>query len=443
MKGATDIVKSKLVLTAIVLIILNSCATSHQLDGYWIGSMKMNGKTVDIIIDINGGNGSFSSKDLMILAEPIDNMESKSGNIGFTVNLDAPMMFEGILQNGNIDGMVHIQGGPPNLKIEYQLSRKARRPAQLYSIENISIKSNGVTLSAQVFTPQTGKLHPALVLLHGSSTNLKNQYAFDADYFANLGFEVLIFDKRGNGQSTGNIETARYSDLVDDAIACLETMKQRKSVDPGKIGLWGYSQGAMLLPRVASRTAIPSFLIAKSPEINGTTEAGAYSDSLRLINSRNSSEDGHIAAESHRQVEKMIRDGNSNKEVEAFIHQNALQHGFMDRTGLYGGIVISKEAFEGLYWKGRVEKFSSYWQNIKIPTLALFGEDDEYVNAKSNEAMIRSFKNSSIETKVFSRANHSLKRAFNPAKDPDIDWPRAIDGYLNFVRNWVAREVGI
>ena len=211
------------------------------------------------------------------------------------------------------------------MKINFSLVKKSDKlPSKAYSIEKLSVKSKSVNLSAEIYKPATNILHPAMVLLHGSTTSLKKQYSFYANFFANIGFEVLIFDKRGNGESTGNYSTTSYDDLVDDVISCLMVLKNSKTVDTTKIGLWGFSQGATLLPYIMTKTNIPSFLIAKSPEVYSVSEAGAFSDSLRIVNMGNSPANGHIVAESHRQVEKMIQNGSNYKEIESYINQNAV-----------------------------------------------------------------------------------------------------------------------
>lgn len=434
--------KAYLIVLGIALMVLSCGSTFKPVTGYWIGTMETNGKTVDISLDLNSGEKLFSSKDLMLSETPIRNLKMNNQDISFSVNLDVVMVFKGTLKDKRIQGAVSMQGGPPNLEISFKLEMKSQMtPVKFYTIEKLTIKSNDVKLSAEIYKPKTDTPHPALVLLHGSTTSLKGHYTFYADFFANLGLEVLIFDKRGNGESTGNYTTSNYNHLVDDAIACLETMKNRESIDKHKIGLWGFSQGAMLLPVVAAKTDIPSFLIAKSPEVVSVTEAGAYSDRLRVINSGNTPADGDIAAQSHRIVERMILNGSSYKEVQHFIEQNARKYPFMNQTGLYGNISIDKDEFEGYYWKGRVVNFRSPWKNLTIPTLVLFGEDDAFVDAVTNARIIQGFKNDNIQIKMFQRASHNLKKTINPAKYRDFDWPRVIERYTDFVEWWLHNEL--
>jgi uncharacterized protein len=277
--------------------------------------------------------------------------------------------------------------------------------------------------------------------LQGSSRHPKTVSAYDADFFARLGFEVLIFDKRGVGASTGNPRSATYDDLATDAAACVDVLHERRTVDRTRIGLWGHSQGAMLLPLVLTRTAVPRFLIAKSPEVEGETEAAAYADGVRVMRAGGSVANANLVAESHKRVQALIRAGSDRIAVEAFIRQNARQYPFMNQTGLYGDITIDQEEFDGLYWKGRARDFRALWATVRVPTLALFGEDDEFIDPVKNLSLLAGLGGARVTTKLFPRADHNLKKAFNPVKYPDIDWPRRIDASYEFVTQWLNANV--
>jgi uncharacterized protein len=432
----------KIIAFLAVFSTLTACRHQAPITGYWKGSMGMNGRSVDLAADFGPSSAALSSDDLMLFEVPIDRVKAGKEGISFTSNFDAEALFEGTMEAGHMAGLVHLQGVPSSMKVTFALARKSEAaPEKTYRIEPHTLQSRGATLAAEIYRPKSGKPHPALALLHGSTTSLMRQYTYYADFFAGLGFEVLIFDKRGNGQSTGDYATASFDDLVTDAITCLAALRARESVDKSRIGLWGFSQGAMLLPMVAARTEIPAFLIAVSPETRSTTEAAAFSDAKRLASSGLPAADGQIAAESHRAVERMIRAGSRPAEVESYIRQNAKKHAFMDQTGLSGNIAIGEGEFHGYYWKGRTQLFFPYWMKLNLPVLAVFGEDDDFVDAASNEKRIQELHNDKITTKVFIRANHSLRKAINPAKYPDFDWPRVADGYLEFVKSWLEREV--
>jgi pimeloyl-ACP methyl ester carboxylesterase len=421
-------------------ILLKSCANSETITGYWTGTMEVNGNTADFSLDLN--DSTISSRDNMFLKQRIQNLSFKNDILRFSyITDDANLSFEGVVDSNNIKGHLKIQGMPPEIAIHFNLSKQSdTSPSENYTIEKLTISSKGANISAEIYKPKTNSLHPALVLLYGSGDYTKSWLAFDADFFAKQGIEVLIYDKRGSGKSTGNRITATYENLAEDAIACLEILNQRETVDKSKIGLWGLSQGAMLLPFIASKTDIPSFLIAIAPEVYGAYEAAAFSDSLRVINGGYSSEEGHFAAESHRKVAKMIRNGSDYKEVLNFINNNAQKYPFMNLTGLHDRVVIDKEIFKGYYWSGRKYNFYNYWKNLDIETLCVFGEDDSYVDAIRNVNTLNSFNNTKIETKLFSGANHILKKTPNFRDFSEFDFPRVKEGYLEFVRQWIENE---
>jgi len=425
----------------IILFLMNGCADSETVTGYWTGVIEMNGKKVDLALELNSEGQTFSSYDLMLINQPISDLKITNTNISFSLLLDIELHFKGERKNNEIKGTVEMQNGPPNMNMTFDLTKQPKTPDKPYSVENMTIKSKDVVLVADYYKQKANGKFPAIVLLHGSSTNLKSDYLYDADYFAKQGFEVLIFDKRGNGESTGEYFTSGYDEIIDDAIACLEFLSKKESVDKSKIGLWGYSQGAMLLPRIASKTDIPMFLIAKSPEITSVTEAAAFSDSLRVVNLNGSNLNGQIAAESHREVERMIRNGEDYKSIEEFIHQNAQKYPFMNQTGLHDRININEREFNGFYWKGRTENFYSYWKNLNLPTLVLFGERDSFVDAKRNTSILKNLNNENIEIILFPKANHVLKKSFDPAVDTEFDFPRLTEGYSEKVEKWIEKEI--
>ena len=439
----TKITEMKNISMVFVLLIFTCSCNSQSISGYWTGTMEVNGNTADFSLDLN--DSTISSSDNMFMKQRIQNLSLKNNILRFSyIPTDANMAFEGILDKHNIRGAVKItrmREMPPEIKMSFNLSKQSdTSPPKKYAIEKLTVASNGANISVEIYKPKKESIHPAILLLHGSGGVTKNGKAFYADYFVKQGFEVLIYDKRGSGQSTGNRITATYENLAEDAIACLEILNKRETVDKNKIGLWAISQGGMLLPFIASKTDIPSFMIAISPAFSAY-EAAAFSDSLRVVSRDYSSEDGYIAAESHRKVAEMIRNGSDYKEVLNFINNNAQKYPFMNLTGLHDRVVINKENFEGLYWSGRKYNFYNYWKKLDVKTLCVFGEDDRYVDPIKTSKAIKSIKNNKIEIKIFSGANHAMKKTVNFKDFSEFDFPRVKEGYLEFVSQWIENEI--
>ena len=106
----------------------------------------------------------------------------------------------------------------------------------LFGGEEITFRNGEVTLSGTLITPDTGRSHPAVVLLHGSGA--LNRYSFGPfpDFFLSRGYAVLVYDKRGTGNSNGNLEKATFDDLAADGRAAVHFLKGRKGIT--QIGLW-------------------------------------------------------------------------------------------------------------------------------------------------------------------------------------------------------------
>jgi hypothetical protein len=56
-------------------------------------------------------------------------------------------------------------------------------------------------------------------------------------------------------------------------------------------------------------------------------------------------------------------------------------------------------------------------------------------------SLLAGFDNPRITTKLFPRSSHALKKAFNPAKYPDIDWPRRVDASYEVVAQWIGHNI--
>jgi len=127
--------------------------------------------------------------------------------------------------------------------------------------EEVSFRNGEVKLSGTLLTPANKGKHPAVVLLHGSGA--LNRYSFGPfpDFFLSRGYSVLIYDKRGTGASSGNLEKSTFGDLAADGRAAVEFLKTRKEINSRQIGLCGSSQGGFLAASVAAENPNVAFMI--------------------------------------------------------------------------------------------------------------------------------------------------------------------------------------
>jgi pimeloyl-ACP methyl ester carboxylesterase len=101
-----------------------------------------------------------------------------------------------------------------------------------------------------------------------------------ADSLLRKGIAVLRYDKRGVGESSGDLSTASFDDLVSDAAAAFRYLHARPNVDPKRVGIIGHSEGGSIAPAVAAVDQDVAFVVAMAGSgLNGEvriTEQQAY-----------------------------------------------------------------------------------------------------------------------------------------------------------------------
>lgn len=139
-------------------------------------------------------------------------------------------------------------------------------------VREVVFRNSGVTLSGTAYIPSRGNHLPGVVALHGASEPLRSSRVYEhlREGLPRIGFAVLLFDRRGEGRSSGS-RSADYETLADDAVAGQEALGTIPRLDPDRIGFWGISQGGWVAILAARRSRRPTFAMPVSAPL-GTTE---------------------------------------------------------------------------------------------------------------------------------------------------------------------------
>ena len=120
-------------------------------------------------------------------------------------------------------------------------------------MEELRIDCDGFSLAAS-YSPAGPT---ALVALHGAGEGTR-----DSPLLRHLhellpphGIGVVTFDRRGEGESTGDATRGRFDLQADDALAVL------RALDAERVGLAGYSQGGWVAPIAATLSDDVAFLV--------------------------------------------------------------------------------------------------------------------------------------------------------------------------------------
>lgn len=142
--------------------------------------------------------------------------------------------------------------------------------------QEVKIESGEVTLIGTLCLPEKVGIFPSVLMVHGSgpldrNENVKGQnlniFNAIAHALADRGIASLRYDKRGCGSSSGDFMTAGHSDLIQDAVCCLDTLAQSESVSCKSLYILGHSEGCIIAPQVSQRRPSVSGLILLCPFI--------------------------------------------------------------------------------------------------------------------------------------------------------------------------------
>jgi fermentation-respiration switch protein FrsA (DUF1100 family) len=122
-------------------------------------------------------------------------------------------------------------------------------PAQLgHAYQDVAFRDHaGLTLRGW-WMP--GTRHQTIVMVHGWTSSRREPMG-KAGYLLDAGYNVLVFDLRGHGQSDGDYTTLGYVE-PDDVASAVTFARSR---DPGPIALFGFSMGGALAVETGARDA--------------------------------------------------------------------------------------------------------------------------------------------------------------------------------------------
>jgi hypothetical protein len=125
------------------------------------------------------------------------------------------------------------------------------------------ITRDGLTISGWFIRPETaGEAAPTVILLHGLGGN-RGAMLGEAALLVKNGYNTLLIDLRHHGESEGDLTTLGYKE-VEDVYAAVDYLLRRDDVDPERIGLAGFSLGAVTALRAAARIPEIAVVVAIS-----------------------------------------------------------------------------------------------------------------------------------------------------------------------------------
>lgn len=142
---------------------------------------------------------------------------------------------------------------------------------------------DAVTLAGWHIPTQNGA---TIILLHGYGANRASMIEY-AEFLAQEGYGVLLYDMRGHGESGGKYRSGGWAD-VDDVAAAVEFLMSQSEGKPERIGILGFSTGGQVALRAAAQIDQLQAVIADGPGIvnnlDAPTATNVFEFALRVGN---------------------------------------------------------------------------------------------------------------------------------------------------------------
>ncbi|TXI89762.1 MAG: alpha/beta hydrolase [Burkholderiaceae bacterium] len=269
---------------------------------------------------------------------------------------------------------------------------KNATPTYINSDVQFTGLDSSMSLAGTMCLPNGKGPFPAAVLVHGSGPHTRHEELFGhqiftviADHLCKQGIAVLRYDKRGVGASKGVYKTATSLDFADDAQAAVNFLRLQPQIDAKRVGIIGHSEGGMIAPVVASRDPQLGFVILMGGP-------GIAIDQLMLeqvrdgMKAEGAVEAGEQQAKRYRKVYELML---AEKDVETL--RTKLRELMMSEANAIEKSVQLEIDQLTSPWFLTFIRFQpqQYLSKLKQPVLAINGELDFQVSAKSNLAGIR------------------------------------------------------
>ena len=319
------------------------------------------------------------------------------------------------------------------------------RTAQRVDIErheSVRFSNGDVQLAGTLIRPTTEGPHPAVILVHASGAEDREYLLPFARFLIRHGMAVLGYDKRGVGGSTGDWNTASFDDLAGDVVAAFEYLKTRSDIQPGRIGVLGWSQAGWVMPLAATRAKDLAFLIS----ISG---AGVSVAETTIDQARN----------------EMAANGMRPPMIEQIIELMTLQYDYLRTSQGWDRYAATRDTLAARMGGNPPAAFPSsqdhpYLQflrpliqydpaptlrQLRLPLLALFGELDNNILAEKNraawEAGLKAGRHPDYALRILPKANHILLEAKVGNNAEMKSLRRFVPAYSDVVLDWLSKHI--
>ncbi len=309
----------------------------------------------------------------------------------------------------------------------------------------IKFSNAGSNLVGTVYLPNTGNHLPAVVVLHsaGAATRESALYQHLREGLPPMGFAVLIYDRRGSGQSSGSLQGVDYETLADDAVAGQHALAKLSRIDPARIGFWGLSQGGWLAVLAAGRSPDAAFAISVSAPLVTPDEQMQFATSNLLTLRGYSREDVQEMLDTRKAWMGYLRRINSRASAIEALSRVESKPWF---SLTYLPTVAQLTGDPSIPRKMDSDPVAAVLKT-NVPVLFLYGDSDPWVPVDQSMRRLAelSGRQHNFESFVIGNANHEMRFPEHETMQVDAntnrnDAPQSPE-YFMLMGSWLSRYV--
>jgi pimeloyl-ACP methyl ester carboxylesterase len=266
-------------------------------------------------------------------------------------------------------------------------------------VDELRIERDGFELAASYWPAGD----TAIVALHGAGEGTRDSalYRHLHELLPPAGIGVVTFDRRGEGESTGDVSRGRFEEQVEDVLAVID------AVDADRVGLWGISQGGWIGPLAAAASDDVAFLVLVASTGVTPSDQMMYAVEKQL----------RLAGFGDDAVDKALE---LRRRFEDWIHTRAPEP---DEALAADLLAALDEPWAGQLWLPPSlldEEGTRLWieemdfdprpsfAQVRVPTLLFYGEADSWTPVEPSVEAWRAARGDKVEIVVIPEAEHDV-----------------------------------
>lgn len=425
-----------LLLFLFVCPFLVSAQSSTPIDGYWRGSIQIDGRELGISLTFMSADGEVDGSldipqqnafnlpvDVTLLTADSLKFEFQTGT--GTAQFSAPISQE---NPSVITGTFTQSGASFPFSMERSDRVRSNNGTELRENE-ISIELDQHRLTGNLVSPKTNAKSTLVIFASGSGSQDRNSAVAGFEIFKTLaellsdhGYHSFRFDDRGVGKSTGNVD-ATLHELGDDLMGITNYFLNDHESSFDHILLLGHSQGGVTSSIAAQNLPLSGLVLMASPTMPGDQ---IINQQIQKISEEQGIPDDVVEQNLEFQtgLYNVVREESGWEEIENELEErlraqiNELPETQREALGDMDDFIQSQidrqlEGAKSRWFKSFIEVDpGSLLADLNTPVFAIFGEKDTQVLATPNITTLREL-NRSAKTEIIEipGANHLFQSA--------------------------------